>query len=217
MEYVKICGLKSKTEVDTCLQFGADAVGFIYNVPSSPRNLNKMQINSLLKNIDRKIKTVIVIKPREMKEIFDIMNDLPADYYQIHMDFKKINLEDLSEELVRKLIIGMRVNPQNIEKIMEFIKEHNNTCYTYLLDSSEGHAKVPNLKLYERIINEVNGTRIIIAGGINEENVGAIIKKLDPYGIDASSSLESVRGTKDLEKIKKFLEKIQKLREEERN
>ncbi|MHA2128418.1 MAG: hypothetical protein ACW99L_00465 [Promethearchaeota archaeon] len=50
MEYVKICGLKRYEHVLLCIEYGADAVGFIYNVPESPRNLQTMELKTLLEN-----------------------------------------------------------------------------------------------------------------------------------------------------------------------
>ena len=49
MEYVKICGLKNKEDIKLSTEYGVNAVGFIYNVPESPRSLNKHRIR---KNLD---------------------------------------------------------------------------------------------------------------------------------------------------------------------
>ena len=93
MEYVKICGLKKYENVQLCIEHGADAVGFIYNVPSSPRNMQKLELTTLLKLIKNKISTVLVLKPSNVQELKEIINTLDSTYFQIHPDLENIEIE----------------------------------------------------------------------------------------------------------------------------
>ena len=55
MEYVKVCGLKKMEDIKLCIEEGANAIGFIYNVPESPRNLEKSVLLDLLKKVPKNI------------------------------------------------------------------------------------------------------------------------------------------------------------------
>lgn len=211
MEYIKICGLKNYEHVLLCLEHGADAVGFIYKVPKSPRNLQTNELKTLLDKIKNKISTVIVLKPSSVHELESIIDDIGATYFQIHLNFDITELEKLSNINKNKIILALKVNQANKNSIITLINNLQNQFFGILIDNSEGKGNELDFDLTKEILKKTSGTNIIVAGGINLENIEDIIKGLKPYGIDISSSLESDEGVKDPERIKKFLTKITNL------
>lgn len=213
MEYVKICGLKSQEDIKLCSEYGVRTVGFIYNVPESPRNLSKTELIGLLSTVPETISTVIVFKPKNVTEIEDIMDEIKVNYYQIHIGFDLEDLKDLSSELRGKLIISLKVNQSNKNTIIKQINKFHDLFFAFLIDNSEGQGKKFNFDLLKEILSKINDVKIILAGGIQLENLKSIALWLNPYGIDACSSLESEKGVKDPNKIKKFLNEVNKLKE----
>jgi len=212
MEYVKVCGLKEIKHVELCLENEADAVGFIYNVPSSPRNLDKSKLMNLLKSIPKNLLTVIVFKPKNISELVSIMNEIDVDLYQIHSSFENQELDKIPIELRNKIILALKVNQSNKENIIQKIKKYHDQFYAFLIDNSEGHGTEFNFNIISSILNNTDRARIIIAGGISINNVEKIMKDFKPYGIDVSSSLEYEKGEKDPHKIKDFLNKIKEIK-----
>ncbi len=102
MEYVKICGLKSFEDIQLCINNNATAVGFIYNVPESPRNMEESEINNILKKISKDIKTVLVFKPKNIHEIKDIAEKINTNLYQIHGNFSINELDKIPKNLKKK-------------------------------------------------------------------------------------------------------------------
>jgi len=213
MQYLKICGLKDPLHVRLCAEYGADAVGFIYNVPSSPRNLEKEELLNLLREISRNIFTVIIFKPSDIGEIAKTMNEIDANFYQVHCDFNIRELDRLPNKMRTKLIVAVKINQDNKESVIREIIHSFNQFYAFLLDNSEGHGSDLNFDLILEVIRRTYGSKIIIAGGIDINNIEFLIKNLKPFGIDVSSSLESEKGVKDPIKIVKFLDKIQEVKE----
>jgi phosphoribosylanthranilate isomerase len=213
MEYVKICGLKKYEHVDLCIKYGADAVGFIYNVPESLRNLQTMELKTLLEKIKNKISTVVVLKPSSVQELEEVVNNIDASYFQIHVNFKESELEILSKDHKQMIILALKVNQANKESVIQLINKFYNDFFAFLIDNSEGQGNELDLKIYQEILKEVSATKIIVAGGISIENAEEIIDVLKPYGIDVSSSLEVNRGVKDPIKIKDFLNKINEIKQ----
>ena len=211
MEYVKICGLKQYEHVQLCIDKGASAVGFIYKVPTSPRNLQTSELKYLLTEIGNKILTVVVLKPASILELKEIMNDIPASYFQVHIDFDVQELNTLSSEYKNKIILVLKVNNSNKQLVIEQINDFKSQFFAFLIDNSEGYGNELDLELVKEVLKRSNGARVIVAGGINVENVEKILDDLKPYGIDASSSLESEKGVKNPSKIKEFLDKIKKI------
>jgi len=211
MEYVKICGLKQYDHVQLCINNGANAVGFIYKVPTSPRNLQTPELKYLLTEIGNKILTVVVLKPASILELKEIMNDIPSSNFQVHIDFDAQELNTLSSEYKNKIILVLKVNHTNKQLVIEQINEFKSQFFAFLIDNSEGHGNELDFELVKDVLKKTAGARVIIAGGINVENVEKILDDLNPYGIDASSSLESEKGVKNPSKIKDFLDKIKKI------
>ena len=208
MEYVKICGLKDIGMVMFCRENGANAVGFIYNVPESPRNLEKETIEQILSSIPNDLITVIVFKPSDNTEIQKIIEDIGTNYYQIHCSFDLDQLKNLSKDIKCKLIVGLKINKVNKKPMIEFINSNSNEFFAFLIDSSEGHGKLLNYDLIKEILNKSNKAKIIIAGGINEKNVDRLLSIDNLFGIDVSSSLESEKGVKNPNLIKNFMKKV---------
>lgn len=211
MEYVKICGLKQYDHVQLCIDNGANAVGFIYKVPSSPRNLQTSELKNLLSEIGSKVLTVVVFKPETILELIEVMTDIPASYFQIHSGFDIDELILLSNEQKNKIILALKVTQANKELIIKQINEYKSQFFAILIDNSEGHGNELELEIVKEVLKKTTGARVIVAGGIKVENVKNIVDVLEPYGIDASSSLESEKGVKDPSKIKELLELIKNI------
>lgn len=212
MEYVKICGLKNYNEVKLCIDGKANAVGFIYNIPDSPRNVQKKELIDILNRVGDKILTVIVLKPSNILELEEIMKDIPSSLYQIHINFEIQKLKILSNEFKKKIIVALKVNKNNKKFVVEQINKFGNQFFAFLIDNSEGHGNELDTEIVNEILEKTDQAKIIVAGGININNVEHIINKLKIYGIDISSSLESEKGVKDALKIKNFLEIIKKIK-----
>ncbi|TFF97954.1 MAG: phosphoribosylanthranilate isomerase [Promethearchaeota archaeon] len=211
MEYIKICGLKDYEDVQICKKYGATAVGFIYNVPSSPRNLKKSELNKLLEKIDNEILTVAVSQPQDISELNTFVKAIQVDYYQIHGNFSEDKLKKIPEDLKSQLILAFKLNSSNISSVIHQINIFKKEFFAFLIDNSEGHGNRLDINLVKELLINTNNKKIIIAGGISIENVEEIIKNVKPFGIDVSSSLESKKGIKDSSKIKNFLKKIEKV------
>ncbi len=212
MEYVKICGLKNSRDIEICIEQGADAIGFIYNVPNSPRNLEKRKLKNILSRIKNKILTVIVSKYSDVSELKNIMNEFDVDLFQIHINFDLKELDNINSASKNKIIIALKINQTNKKQIIELINNYQNQFFAFLIDNSEGHGTKFDFDLIKEILEKTNKTRIILAGGIDIDNAEKIMKDLNPYGIDISSSLESKKGVKDPLKIENFLKKINEIK-----
>ena len=152
MDFVKICGLKQYDHVQLCIDNGANAVGFIYKVPTSPRNLQTLKLKNLLTEIGDKILTVVVLKPANLLELKCTINEIPASYFQVHIDFDIHELTTLSIEYQNKIILALKVNHNNKQLVIEQINDHKSQFYGFLIDSSEGHGIELDFELVKEVL-----------------------------------------------------------------
>ncbi|MGV9173587.1 MAG: phosphoribosylanthranilate isomerase [Promethearchaeia archaeon] len=208
VKYVKICGIRTASNIKTCIDYGADAIGFIYNVPSSHRNLEAHKINTLVKVVNNQILTVGVTKVKTLKEVYYMNSNIATDLLQVHGSLPLDLLSNLPLDLKKRMIIAKKITSSNLRTLQTNIKKYEDDFFGFLIDNSEGHGSMLNIRLIKQFVEGLNDAQIILAGGLSIENINQVIANLSPYGIDISSSLENENGIKKNSKIKDFLKKI---------
>lgn len=203
--------MKKWENIKTSIQFGANAIGFIYDVPSSPRNLDQNVINSLVKKLNNQVLTVGVTRAKTLEKIIRMNRSLSTDLLQIHTNLSFENFDKLKPRVKKRIILAKKLKEDNQSRLQKEIKKHNKQFYGFLIDNSEGKGKGFNMSTMQNFLNELRDERIIVAGGLGIDNIEFIINKLNPFGVDVSSSLEKAEGIKDPTKIKQFLLKIKKI------
>lgn len=197
MVKVKICGITNIEDALSAVELGADALGFVF--APSPRQVTHEKAKEIIKKLPPWISTVGVF-----------VNEKPERILQMDLDWIQLHGEespDYCRELGRKIVKTIRVKEKSsLEKIPEY------SVAGILLDTydpalSGGTGKGFNWDL--AIEAKKFGKPIILAGGLNPENVAEAIKRVQPYGVDISSGVESSPGKKDYEKMKQFIISVQ--------
>lgn len=101
--------------------------------------------------------------------------------------------------------VSESVDVENL--IFSTAEEPKFTNYKYVIyDASHGKGKFEKLPEWLHKYRE----KLIIAGGLNAENVGAVIREVKPFGVDVSSGVEDTPGIKNYEKMKKFINEVRR-------
>jgi len=211
---VKICGITREEDLAVAVAAGADAVGFVVGVPSSPRNISLKKAEKLIRLVPIFVKSVLVMVPTSIDELLKTYEKLSPNAIQIHGE----NLPDAStlrEKLPNTpLIRAINANPINA---LEFASEASKSSDAILLDSSArgrygGTGVVHDWDLSKRVKQVIHPKPLILAGGLNPENVKDAIHTVQPYAVDVSTSVESRHGIKDPEKVLAFIENAKEVR-----
>jgi len=205
---VKICGITRKEDLAVAVAAGADAVGFVVGVPSSPRNLTLKKAEKLIRLVPIFVKSVLVMVPTSINELLKTYEKLSPDAIQIHGE----NLPEIStlrEKLPNTpLIRAVNANPVNA---LEVASEASKSFDAILLDSPArgrygGTGLVHDWNLSKRVKQVIHPKPLILAGGLNPKNVKDAIRRVQPYAVDVSTGVESRPGIKDSEKVLAFME-----------
>lgn len=195
---VKICGI---TDVETgvaAAQYGADALGFVF--AESKRRISIEKAQEIISHLPKEVYKVGVFVNESIVEIEKIAAAVGLTHIQLHGDEPASFSESLSLPVIKS--ISFEGN-ESLEALADFPSNF------ILLDSPKGKYRGGNGKVFNW--NEVNPTilerkKVILAGGLDIDNVETAIKIINPFMVDVSSGVET-DGLKDLRKIKLFIEK----------
>lgn len=198
---IKVCGLTTKKEAEFLNENKVDLAGMVMFFPKSKRNITPDKAKEIISALDKSIKKVAVVVSPTYEEI-KIIESLDFDYVQIH--------GELSEELESKINLPI-LKAFNI-KDMDLYERYkvSKKVVGYVFDAQEpGSGKVFDWSLVKTLPKD--GKILILAGGLNPENVAKAIEYIHPDGVDVSSGVEyGDKNGKDPEKIKRFVENARK-------
>ncbi|WP_158599191.1 phosphoribosylanthranilate isomerase [Methanohalophilus sp. RSK] len=207
---VKICGMKSVDDIGIAAKCGADAVGFITEVPvDTPRNLNLELSTELIKATPPFVTTVMVIMPESIEHAKKLVSNARPDMVQVHSTADKELLTALRAthvRIIQKFSISDKTKVQETIKIINELAEYN-LLDAVILDTACSSGGGSGLTHDWNISSEVAKNipvPLIVAGGLNPQNVDECVNIVSPYGVDVSSGVE-VKGKKDLDLVCDFI------------
>ena len=212
---VKICGMQSAEDIEMAVSYGADALGFITEVPvNTHRKLNAQTAAELVKKIPFFVDSVLVIMPSDGQQALELIEKVKPDVVQLHNKLSLDETEVIRNGTQQKIIRAFTIPVQSKELPAELISEldallDNDLIDGILLDSgksgySGGTGAVHDWSISRQIVENIN-IPVILAGGLNPENVQDAVKEVEPFAVDTASGVETNR-TKDPAKVCRFIE-----------
>ena len=211
---VKICGITREEDLAVAVAAGADAVGFLVGVPSSPRNLTLERAERLLRQVPIFVDSVVVMAPQNINGLVEICEGLKPTAIQIHGK-KNFDASEIRERIKdTRLIKTIYVTK---DALKETVIEDLKTFDAVLLDSFTkgqygGTGRVHDWTLSRQIKEAVAPLPVILAGGLKPENVKEAILTVQPYAVDVASGVELRPAIKDHEKIRAFVENAKEIK-----
>jgi phosphoribosylanthranilate isomerase len=210
---VKICGITREEDLAVTVAAGADAVGFVVGVPSSPRSLSIKRAEKLMKHIPIFVESVVVTPADGISSLVKIYESLRPDAIQIHGE------NSLDFFVIREKIRDVRLIKTVYVKTASAINKAVTASGFFdavLLDSfsqgkSGGTGVVHDWKLSRRIRQKIEPKPLILAGGLSPENVRDAIRFVQPYAVDVSSGVELSPGVKDPQKVFEFIKNVKEV------
>ncbi len=200
MTRVKICGITEFEDARDAALLGADAIGLNF-YPSSPRYVEPARAAKIVEKLPPFVTIVgIFVNHPDPQNLEDFALSLGLHAVQLHGN----ETPDYCSMIQRvKVIKTFRVD-RNFR--VDTLRSYGSG--TFLLDGcSPGTGNTFN---WELAFGANAFGSIIIAGGLNPENVGEVVGALHPFAVDVASGVESKPGKKDYEKMRRFIEAVQR-------
>lgn len=203
---VKICGIKNASQRDCAVSAGADAVGFVVEVPGSKRSIDRETARSLIEGIPVFVTSVVVTTPRSAEEARGLARDTGADVIQVHSALDGNELKGLRETGCR--VVGAVAALPGAEEKARHLSGYVDAVLldTYKDGSLGGTGSVHDWTVSARLVEDLD-VPVILAGGLDAGNVVEAVRRVRPYAVDVSSGVET-GGEKDCQKIRDFIEEV---------
>lgn len=198
MTNVKICGLKEVAHVEAAVNAGADFIGLMF--APSKRRITVEQAEELVKAVPSHVKKVGVFVNEAPETIQTIATQVGLDYIQYHGDETPEFIEAIGLPAIKAFSIQTK---EDVVRAATFEVDY------YLFDAPGtnyrgGSGEAFDWTLLDEV--EIPLEKVILAGGLNAENVALAIMLVAPFAVDVSSGVE-IDGRKDVAAIADFIDK----------
>ncbi len=197
---VKICGITRYEDAALAVELGAWAVGFVF-YSKSPRAISPSEAKAIIERLPARVKTVGVFVNESVEEMLRIQKESGIQTFQLH--------GDESPEVASQLPSVFKAIRPRHESEMASLRKFSNASY-FLVDAYDadayggtGNRASTHLALAAKAYGP-----LILAGGLNSDNVADAIRQIVPDAIDVSSGVEERPGVKDRAKLQKLFEVV---------
>ena len=212
MTRIKICGIRDKTHALAAVQAGADFIGLVF-APSQRQVSPALarEIASAVKKSSNTAKVVGVFVNAPVFQINEIADFCALDVVQLSGDESWEHCRKIANPVIKAIRIGQQSPEELYAELSAASELLNGRRLITLLDSRVkgkygGTGESFNWNLIQEVAKRFP---IIIAGGLDPENVVRLIERVAPWGVDVSSGVET-GGVKDTSKIEAFIGAVRK-------
>ncbi len=201
---IKICGLTDPEQAVACAELGADAIGLVF-YPKSPRDVTVEQAAAITSRLPGHVAAVGVFVNPDRETLLQTMEKGGLSAAQLHGQESPQWINDLPPIIRCRVIKALFA-----ERDPKLTAAGTYDVQAYLVECGKGRLPGGNAMAWDWAIAEefAQHNPLILAGGLGPDNVAQAISTCLPDGVDASSSLESEPGRKDMKKVKRFIEQV---------
>ncbi|MEA1890034.1 MAG: phosphoribosylanthranilate isomerase [Pseudomonadota bacterium] len=202
---IKICGICNVDDAQKACIAGATAVGMVFYA-KSPRNVTVASAREIVSSLPPFISSVGLFVNSSQQEVNQVLSRVQLDLLQFHGDED----EAFCNSFDRPYIKVTRVkNDTDLVRVCEqYASARGLLLDSYKMGTPGGTGEAFDWGL----IPDDLSLPVILAGGLNPENVAEAISRVRPWAVDVSSGVEKSPGKKDQEKMVQFIRAVENLR-----
>ncbi len=197
---IKICGITTPEMAEYVARCGADAIGLMF-YPQSIRYIDLQTAQNICQAIPPLISKVAVMVNPTADFVHEMLGLIQIDYLQFHGEQSNEFYRSFGKPFIKAIQVDERV------LIDQYASNYPDAC-AFLLDSNASNRHGGSGVRFDwRLTQQANVRNLILAGGLNVDNVAEAMKQTNPYALDVSSGVETA-GVKDKHKIKQFCDTV---------
>jgi len=195
---VKICGITNLEDAAIAIEAGADAIGLVF-YQNSPRYVTIAAATQIVNNVSPFINCVGLFVDADEGYVREILNQVAIDTLQFHGQETEQACALYNRPYIKAVRMTENINLS--EQSEKYVSARALLLDTYVKGVPGG----TGISFDWGMIPKGLSKPVILAGGLDENNVKHAISQVHPYAVDVSGGVECTRGIKDPDKIKKFI------------
>ncbi|WP_240776052.1 phosphoribosylanthranilate isomerase [Nitrincola schmidtii] len=201
---VKICGITRLEDALYAAKCGADSLGFVF-YPPSPRHIDRENAAHIIAKVPAFVTTTALFVDADRTEINSVISTTRIDLLQFHGDEDSTFCESFNRPYIKAL---------RVREGMDILSEAAafQSARAILLDAYvKGVPGGTGSSFDWHLIPKALSSRLVLAGGLDAENVATAIQQTQAFAVDVSGGVEAAKGIKDAEKIRRFINEVNRV------
>ena len=197
--FVKICGITRIEDAGAAVDLGASAIGFVF-WPKSPRYVDPYRAKKIVASMPPFATAVGLFVNQPAEHISGVASLVRLGAVQLHGDETPAQAAAVGRPIVRALAIESAVRDLDAWP----------TNVTILLDAHDPERRGGTGRTidWDAAAAIARRRRVVLAGGLNPDNIAEAVARVRPFGVDVSSGVESAPGIKDVGRLRALFENL---------
>jgi phosphoribosylanthranilate isomerase len=193
--FVKICGITNEEDALLAVAMGADAISFVF-AAGSTRQVTATQVADIVKRLPPDITTLGVFKNEHPDRVVEIVHRCGLTGAQLHGHETADQCRSVAQR-VNFVVQAFAAGDKTIDRARDYPVE------VVLLDNPKpGSGELFDWSLVDGV---PDGKKLLLAGGLDPDNITDAVTKVRPWGVDVSTGTEASPGRKDARKVRAFV------------
>ena len=201
---IKICGITNAEDALKAVEFGADALGFVF-YDKSPRAIKMEAAKRIIATLPPFVLPVGVFVNQSEEAVRHIFDTCGLALAQIHGDESAGYCESLGRPVLRALRLK---DQRSFLALAEYKGRMGVRGFVVDAFSQEAYGGTGQTVDWGLASQAAKAAPILLAGGLTPDNVQEAINQVNPYGVDVSSGVEGSAGKKDHQKLHDFIQAV---------
>jgi phosphoribosylanthranilate isomerase len=215
--FIQVAGVIDQVEADMLIECGVNYLGFPLRLPVNKEDLNEEEAKEIIQKLYPPNYGIVISYSSTAEEAIELCDKIEVNMIQLHGPIKieeLIKLKSIKPELA--IIKSLVIRNDNVLELLNNLKEFEQYVDAFITDTydpitgaSGATGKTHDWEISKKFV-KLASKPVILAGGLNPENVYDAILKVKPAGVDVHTGVEKSSGRKDKELVRMFFEQSQK-------
>lgn len=198
---VKICGFTRPEDARVASDLGADAIGLVFYPPSS-RHVSIEQAVAITGAVSPFCTVTALFLNAQVDYVEEVLKSVPVSLLQFHGTESAQYCESFARPYIKSVAM------KSVQDVGEYCAKFERSG-GFLLDSNAAGAAGGSGTAFDwSLVPAELASSLILAGGLDVQNVANAIREIRPAAVDVSSGVESVKGIKDQQMMREFITNV---------